>query len=94
MCGSCSMRPAPWPIACGPTSGPGALILHTYRLGPHSKGDDTRDAGEIREAWTREPLGIIGPLLPAGRAAAIDREVDALVKRARERALDVAELTA
>lgn len=28
---------------------PRALILNTYRLGPHSKGDDTRPAKEIRK---------------------------------------------
>lgn len=36
--------------------GPGVLYATTYRLAPHSKGDDIRDKAEIAEAWTREPL--------------------------------------
>ena len=70
---------------------PGALILHTYRLGPHSKGDDTRDPAEIREAWTREPLGIVSARLPPDTVAAIDQRVDASVALARDRALQLSE---
>lgn len=36
--------------------GPGVLYCTTYRLAPHSKGDDIRDKAEIADAWTREPL--------------------------------------
>jgi TPP-dependent pyruvate/acetoin dehydrogenase alpha subunit len=36
--------------------GPGVLYCTTYRLAPHSKGDDIRSKDEIAEAWTREPL--------------------------------------
>ena len=34
------------------------LLLHlrTYRLGPHSKGDDTRDPAEIEQYRKRDPL--------------------------------------
>jgi TPP-dependent pyruvate/acetoin dehydrogenase alpha subunit len=38
---------------------PGALVLHTCRFGPHSKGDDTRSPSEI--AWlraNRDPLAL------------------------------------
>ncbi len=38
------------------TEGPGVLYCTTYRLAPHSKGDDIRDKAEIADAWTREPL--------------------------------------
>lgn len=36
--------------------GPRLLLLHTYRLGPHSKGDDFRDPDEIRMKKSSEPL--------------------------------------
>lgn len=35
---------------------PRMLFLRTYRLGPHSKGDDLRDAEEIRHHLSRAPL--------------------------------------
>jgi TPP-dependent pyruvate/acetoin dehydrogenase alpha subunit len=35
---------------------PQALILHTYRFAPHSKGDDTRDPDEIARYRARDPL--------------------------------------
>ncbi len=39
------------------TSGkPAWLHIETVRLGPHSKGDDTRDADEIAAARERDPL--------------------------------------
>ncbi len=36
--------------------GPVFLLLHTYRLGPHSKGDDPRPPEELAAARTRDPL--------------------------------------
>ncbi len=36
--------------------GPQALILHTYRFAPHSKGDDTRDPDEVARYRARDPL--------------------------------------
>lgn len=69
---------------------PGALVIHNYRLGPHSKGDDTRDPAEIQDAWTREPLGVVAAKLPADEVARLDADVDAIVKQARTRALALA----
>lgn len=37
-------------------SKPHFLILETHRLGPHSKGDDTRDPATIAELRKRDPL--------------------------------------
>jgi TPP-dependent pyruvate/acetoin dehydrogenase alpha subunit len=55
---------------------PRALVLHTTRFGPHSKGDDTRDPGEVEALrLTRDPLAIHGARLPEGQRAAIDAEV-------------------
>ena len=49
-------------------------IVHTYRLGPHSKGDDDRPPGEI-DAWRdRDPLAILKTRLLATAAAAIEAE--------------------
>lgn len=36
--------------------GPLSLFLNTYRLGPHSKGDDLRDPEELARRWGIEPL--------------------------------------
>ncbi|UYN92742.1 MAG: thiamine pyrophosphate-dependent dehydrogenase E1 component subunit alpha [Anaerolineales bacterium] len=56
--------------------GPRALILHTARFGPHSKGDDTRDPAAIEELRaTRDPLTIHAARLAAAERAAIDAEV-------------------
>jgi acetoin:2,6-dichlorophenolindophenol oxidoreductase subunit alpha len=35
---------------------PFALLLNTYRLGPHSKGDDTRDLAEVSYHKSMDPL--------------------------------------
>jgi TPP-dependent pyruvate/acetoin dehydrogenase alpha subunit len=66
---------------------PRCLLIHDYRLGPHSKGDDTRPAAEIEEARTRDPLRIGRAWIDAARAAEIEREVSADITQAKERAL-------
>lgn len=46
------------------TESPAALILHTYRFGPHSKGDDTRPAELIAQIRTQfDPVQIQGARL-------------------------------
>ena len=40
-------------------SQPRALVIHTYRLAPHSKGDDFRDPGEIERFRQRDPISVI-----------------------------------
>jgi len=42
---------------------PGLLIIDTERLGPHSKGDDLRDAAELERIRERDPLMRIGDSL-------------------------------
>ena len=45
---------------------PRALLLHTCRFGPHSKGDDTRSVQEVeRMRKERDPLRIHAARLPA-----------------------------
>ena len=68
---------------------PQALILHTHRFGPHSKGDDTRDpevVAHLRE--TRDPLKIQARRLPPRERERIEAEVDARVRAAFQQALD------
>lgn len=51
---------------------PGVLVIDTARLGPHSKGDDTRDAAEIEAIRRRDPLTRLGERLAASERQAID----------------------
>jgi TPP-dependent pyruvate/acetoin dehydrogenase alpha subunit len=67
--------------------GPRALLIHTVRFGPHSKGDDTRDEemmAKLRAA--RDPLEIHGGRLPARMRNDIEAEVKAQVVAAFEQA--------
>lgn len=54
--------------------GPGMLVIDTKRMGPHSKGDDLRDAAELEAIRQRDPLAALGRQLdPAERAAIEER---------------------
>ena len=44
----------------------------TYRLAPHSKGDDTRPAAELAAQWARDPRARLAARLAPERRAAID----------------------
>lgn len=66
-------------------AGPQGLVCYTYRLGPHSKGDDTRPADELKQAWARDPLKAARAGLSEHDAAAIEREVGAAIAEARAR---------
>ena len=70
--------------------GPQCLVCYTYRLGPHSKGDDTRPESELREAWSRDPLKAARAVLDESTAAAIEQRVGAEILAARTRALEAA----
>ncbi len=68
---------------------PRALILHTVRFGPHSKGDDTRDPAAVaRLRKARDPLEIHRPRLDPETAAAIEEEAAARVAAAFRQALE------
>ena len=72
-------------------SRPHALILNTYRLNAHSKGDDFRDPDEI-EAWRkRDPLGFAARGLGEEQRAEIEDEVMAHLAEAEGRAREAAE---
>jgi TPP-dependent pyruvate/acetoin dehydrogenase alpha subunit len=67
---------------------PRALVLHTCRFGPHSKGDDTRTAEEVdRLRRQRDPLAIHASRLAPGMRAKIDSETDIEIRQAFEQAL-------
>ncbi len=59
---------------------PHALLLHTCRFGPHSKGDDTRSAQEVeRMREERDPLRIHGARLGEAERSRLEGEVNAEV---------------
>lgn len=69
------------------TGKPQALILHTQRLGPHSKGDDTRSAQDLaRLRQERDPLRIQAERLDPAERERIEAEARAEVADALERA--------
>ncbi len=67
---------------------PQALILHTSRFGPHSKGDDTRTPQEV--AWLRQerdPLALQATRIEAGTRCQIESQVELVITQAYESAL-------
>ena len=69
-------------------SAPQALILHTARFGPHSKGDDTRSPQEV--TWLRQerdPLTRHVRRLAADRRCQIESQVEMEITQAFEEAL-------
>ncbi len=68
---------------------PRGLILHTQRFGPHSKGDDTRDPQVVARLWeTRDPLQIHAARLSPEERVSIEREVESLISKAFQQALN------
>jgi TPP-dependent pyruvate/acetoin dehydrogenase alpha subunit len=67
---------------------PRALILHTWRFGPHSKGDDTRPSDEIdRLRLEHDPLPIHAARLEAGECAIVEAGVEMDIAQAYQQAL-------
>jgi TPP-dependent pyruvate/acetoin dehydrogenase alpha subunit len=67
---------------------PCALILHTCRFGPHSKGDDTRPVEEVeRMRQERDPLSIQAARLEPDRRNSIAAGIDEEIQRAFQLAL-------
>jgi 2-oxoisovalerate dehydrogenase E1 component len=54
------------------SAAPGLLVIDTYRLGPHSKGDDLRSQDEMARIRDRDPLMRLGSSIPASRRLEID----------------------
>ncbi len=56
---------------------PRALILHSYRFGPHSKGDDTRPVEEIERLYRdRDPVKIQAARLSSTQLETINTRVE------------------
>lgn len=67
---------------------PRALLLHTCRFGPHSKGDDTRPDDEVAKMRAeRDPLSIQAARLDETERLDIEQEVEAEVTAAFKQAL-------
>lgn len=63
--------------------GPRALVIHTQRFGPHSKGDDTRDEKVMDKIRvTRDPLVIHAERVIAKERKSIETEVNAEISSA------------
>lgn len=58
---------------------PHALVIHTYRFAPHSKGDDMRDPDEIMRYRKRDPLLFHAERLRPQLRQQIEDEVEAEV---------------
>ena len=68
---------------------PRALVLHTQRFGPHSKGDDTRSAGEIeRLKQARDPLRFQAARLAPWLRDEVEADIDQEIAAAYQLALD------
>jgi TPP-dependent pyruvate/acetoin dehydrogenase alpha subunit len=62
---------------------PQALLLHTWRFGPHSKGDDTRPEAEIqRLRQDHDPLQIHAPRLAPADRQQIEAQVNQTLQAA------------
>lgn len=66
---------------------PGFLVIHTRRLGPHSKGDDLRDAAEMDAIRARDPLMRLGDTLDAEERAEIEASNHTCIQQVRDRAM-------
>jgi 2-oxoisovalerate dehydrogenase E1 component len=70
------------------TRKPGMLIVDTFRMGPHSKGDDLREPAELEAIRLRDPLERIGGLLPSEVRQEIREEARRAIEEATRRALE------
>ncbi|PYT02584.1 MAG: 2-oxoglutarate dehydrogenase [Acidobacteria bacterium] len=66
---------------------PSLLVIDTERLGPHSKGDDLRDSGEMERIRRRDPLAAAGRALDAVERAAVERENEEFIELQHQQAL-------
>lgn len=68
---------------------PRALILHTARFGPHSKGDDTRSLQEIDHLRAvRDPVALQAARLPVDQRQSLEEVVRLEIGQAFQRALE------
>ena len=70
---------------------PAFLVITTRRLGPHSKGDDLRDAGEMDAIRARDPLLRLGGTLDPAERAEMEADNHRYIQQVRDRAMAAAE---
>ena len=61
---------------------PGALVIHTYRLCAHSKGDDTRDPEEVEKFRLLDPLLVHGRRLSEAERSSAESICEELIDQA------------
>jgi 2-oxoisovalerate dehydrogenase E1 component len=69
------------------TRKPGFLVIDTFRLGPHSKGDDLRDEEELKAIAERDPLARFGCELDDEVRQRIDEAADEFLGEVHNQAL-------
>jgi 2-oxoisovalerate dehydrogenase E1 component len=67
---------------------PGFLVVDTCRLGPHSKGDDLRPAGEMERIQARDPLRNLGATLQSADRKWIEDTATEWIEAAHKFAAD------
>ncbi len=72
---------------------PGFLIIDTKRMGPHSKGDDLREAAEMAAIRERDPLEQMGRRLSETERQDVRDEVREFVASVCEQAMNAAPAT-
>ena len=72
------------------TQSPHVEIINTYRLGPHSKGDDDRPAQEIENLKKKDPLTIIKNHLDKNQINKIEETVMNLLSKSEK---DITEMS-
>ncbi len=70
------------PIKIVRNSHPACVIIHTYRLGPHSKGDDFRNKDEINAWKQKDPINILKARLSNQESQEIETEVSKILEKA------------
>ena len=71
------------------TGTPHALILHTCRFGPHSKGDDTRPQDQVAVMRRqRDPVTIQGIKLSQEKRIGIETQVEVEIEACYQKALE------
>lgn len=68
-------------------SKPKALIINSIRLGPHSKGDDTRDKDEMDELWKNDPLKRLRESISKKDLQQIEEQVNTEIQKLKNLAL-------
>ncbi|RLC82171.1 MAG: thiamine pyrophosphate-dependent dehydrogenase E1 component subunit alpha [Chloroflexi bacterium] len=64
---------------------PHVEIIHTYRLCPHSKGDDYRPSQELEEWQAKDPLKILGQRIASEDKQETERQVCARIEQAEDK---------